>query len=462
MQPGQQAPNNPAGVLGRIFGFANQPPIVPGQFPQGQFPQFPAANINNVNNAQIPVNAAFNAGQLPQGIVVQYHIQLQVPRHQQQPPTQAQPPPTPGFAGFQGPGGVWQPWGMDRRWFLPEQAVQVPDPNPAPTAMRTSTPDIPPTQTTPEPTPTQTGSDQPRQPSTTPSTPSTSGDSSPDVPNDPRLAAALAAYRRRSTNDRNARIPGTDSESRTASASVPEEHSTAVSTEIVEESSSAASAPVPSRPVPTNRMGNGLDSKPRIPSLIPLYDYRLAPSIRTQPQPPQQSANPHLQPPSMQTRQEPQLRPPTTQIPVAEPRQYHAPPAPQLPPTLTDEQLAVMDNLTREAIDERLRVLEGVSGAVFRCIDDLMRMRSVLPSSSTPTTAAVPTPPNPTTFPGDWPTPASASMAETGYVSDDSVEAEETSLSKPKDIDGLTKENPKPTEVHQPGDQPTRSLDGDS
>ncbi|KAF7321441.1 RING-type domain-containing protein [Mycena kentingensis (nom. inval.)] len=55
-------------------------------------------------------------------------------------------------------------------------------------------------------------------------------------------------------------------------------------------------------------------------------------------------------------------------------------PIPQLPPTLTEEQLATMDSLTREAIDERLRVLEGVSGAVHRCIDDLMRMRSVLPA----------------------------------------------------------------------------------
>jgi hypothetical protein len=43
-----------------------------------------------------------------------------------------------------------------------------------------------------------------------------------------------------------------------------------------------------------------------------------------------------------------------------------------------------MDSVTREAIDERLRVLEGVSGAVYRCIDDLMRMRSALPVSTPP------------------------------------------------------------------------------
>jgi len=41
-----------------------------------------------------------------------------------------------------------------------------------------------------------------------------------------------------------------------------------------------------------------------------------------------------------------------------------------------------MDRVTREAIDERLRVLEGVSGAVFRCIEDLMKVRSSLPAST--------------------------------------------------------------------------------
>jgi E3 ubiquitin-protein ligase synoviolin len=46
---------------------------------------------------------------------------------------------------------------------------------------------------------------------------------------------------------------------------------------------------------------------------------------------------------------------------------------------LTEQQLSVMDRLTREAIDERLRVLEGVSTNISRCVDDLLRMRSVLP-----------------------------------------------------------------------------------
>lgn len=49
----------------------------------------------------------------------------------------------------------------------------------------------------------------------------------------------------------------------------------------------------------------------------------------------------------------------------------------------------MMDRVTREAIDERLRVLEGVSGAVYRCIDELMKMRSTLPA---PTAAPVAAP----------------------------------------------------------------------
>lgn len=53
-----------------------------------------------------------------------------------------------------------------------------------------------------------------------------------------------------------------------------------------------------------------------------------------------------------------------------------------------------MDRVTREAIDERLRVLEGVSGAVFRCIEDLMRVRSSLPAP-TNTPGTIPSHANP-------------------------------------------------------------------
>ncbi len=65
----------------------------------------------------------------------------------------------------------------------------------------------------------------------------------------------------------------------------------------------------------------------------------------------------------------------------------HLPPArplATLPPTLTDAQLTHLDVLTREAIDERLRVLEGVSSTMYRCIEELTRLRSVLPVAAGP------------------------------------------------------------------------------
>lgn len=36
--------------------------------------------------------------------------------------------------------------------------------------------------------------------------------------------------------------------------------------------------------------------------------------------------------------------------------------------------------MTREAIDERLRALENVQGTVWRCVEELVRVRSVLPA----------------------------------------------------------------------------------
>jgi len=38
-----------------------------------------------------------------------------------------------------------------------------------------------------------------------------------------------------------------------------------------------------------------------------------------------------------------------------------------------------MDELTREAIDERLRILENVSGTIYQCVEDLLMLRSAMP-----------------------------------------------------------------------------------
>lgn len=50
-----------------------------------------------------------------------------------------------------------------------------------------------------------------------------------------------------------------------------------------------------------------------------------------------------------------------------------------LPEQISDAQLALLDNLTREAIDERLRILENVSGIVDQCVENLLKVRSALP-----------------------------------------------------------------------------------
>lgn len=51
----------------------------------------------------------------------------------------------------------------------------------------------------------------------------------------------------------------------------------------------------------------------------------------------------------------------------------------QLPHILTEDQLLRMDVLTREAIDERLRVLGRVDEVLNMCIEELTRVKSVLP-----------------------------------------------------------------------------------
>ncbi|KAJ7251772.1 hypothetical protein B0H12DRAFT_633127 [Mycena haematopus] len=286
-----------------------------------------------------------------QPIVIEYHFQYPVPRQQGQPPLQPLQP-APQFQGFPGPGGVWQPW--------PHAGPGLPNdlehPDPAPDAV------IPPAGEA------QSEAAVPPTPTTEPSTSSA------------REAAASAALRRHMSGR------PTDSPTATISSSTP---SASQPTESVSEPSASGSRSTSS--VAPNRRVD-------VPQLIPMYDYTTAfgpnPNIPS-PFPPQtRPLMTGARTSSSQTRARPSTRggPP-------DPRYQQRPPLSQLPPTLTDEQLALMDSVTREAIDERLRVLEGVSGAVYRCIDDLMRMRSALPISTPasgpvagPSTNAVPTP----------------------------------------------------------------------
>jgi len=52
----------------------------------------------------------------------------------------------------------------------------------------------------------------------------------------------------------------------------------------------------------------------------------------------------------------------------------------QLPGTLNEEEIRNWDRVTREAIDERLRVLSRVDEVVNRLVDELTRLRSTIPS----------------------------------------------------------------------------------
>ncbi|KAF5385988.1 hypothetical protein D9615_002410 [Tricholomella constricta] len=338
---------NPLGLMGRLFGPPAQLPIVPGQLPPGQ---------NQNNPPPVPENLA---GQLPPGVVIQYHIQYQVPRNQQQNQRQQQPQPlqpAPQFAGFPGPGGAWQAWPQDG------MAVQEPAPRG--------------TNATPlAPTPTTVGpQSQQVSPSTsvgpTPTPPNRDDDSLPT----PREAAALAALRRFHNSNNNSRPSG------------------ATTSQSADTQTTGQERPTQALPPPSTSSSTGATAGDRTqasvtgaPPLIPLYDYSASSSA-----PIFNGETQLLEPHTRIVDGNPRI--PPRAIPRPSPRVQH--PSQNnstslLPPTLTDDQLALMDRLTREAIDERLRVLEGVSSAVYRCVDDLMRMRSTLPSAPMVPTSSV-------------------------------------------------------------------------
>lgn len=420
-RPGQQAPNGPVpmGWLGRLLGIAVQPPLIPGQFPNGQGPPHfipPGA----AGPQQVPANAGWPAPgqQLPPGYMYPFPYQLQ----HQMPPQQLQPPPV--YRGFYGPGGVWQPWGVDAQWLAQGQQAQgqhgpaqqpQPQTNPPVQVPANPAPAQPPASAAPPPTvatasapensqtPTPTISSVQQSQGDPSSGSSTSGDESAsngsDRPSTLRDAAALAALRRLNSSRPSVLAPDAGPSSASVTAASPDGT-------VVDTGPSATSPPrdpvsdpssSPSVASATPSSSSSTTTVPQnqveVPSLIPLYDFA----------PPQRSVynsyllSPHLRPglprmqgpnqqpiPSAQTHRGSSHAQSSARTPAQEPQPRYRPgasraPLSQLPPTLTDEQLSRLDRLTRDAIDERLRVLEGVSGAVYRCIEELTRIRSVLP-----------------------------------------------------------------------------------
>lgn len=401
---GQPAANNPLGnplgLVGRLFGPPAQPPIVPGQFIPAGFPQ-------NANNQPHGANIV---GQ-PAGIVIQYHIQYnrQPGQQQVQVPHTPQPlQPAPQFPGFQGPGGVWQPWPQEARnegqnppGRVPTAAVPAPSPAAVPVA--------------PTPTPTV---ESVRAPS---ANTEQSGETPSREPTTAREAAALAALRRMNTGR-----PAVSRESSTSATPSASNIRPTGTTEANAASSSATDVPANSTlPAPINTPSPS-SQRLDIPALIPLYDFHpTTPGLSSNhpgaPQTPNTGSQSPFFRPANPTRGSTESAASTASAhtqtagafrgahtrtasrpasSLSDPRfsqtqSQHAStsagPLSRLPPTLTDDQLALMDRVTREAIDERLRVLEGVSGAVYRCIDDLMRMRSNFPAAAAATTpVAVP------------------------------------------------------------------------
>ncbi|KAI0305634.1 hypothetical protein B0F90DRAFT_1808856 [Multifurca ochricompacta] len=260
------------------------------------------------------------------------------------PPPQLHPPPV--FQGYYGPGGAWQPWG-DRRWAgaatqqqqgaYTAHTAAAPAPSTSEEGVQSSRQNIPSENEHPS-----------RQDQGTPST--------------PRDAAALAALQRLTSGSPHGEVPSTTSQTYQITRTTPRpsvSSTTATRATLNEPPSSVPPHPTSTTPFPApastvpNRTVN-------VPSLIPMFSPVSIPRPGIAPLP-----SPPIVYRTAPPRQPPPARPLAT-----------------LPPTLTDAQLAQLDVLTREAIDERLRVLEGVSSVMYRCVEELTRLRSVLPMAA--------------------------------------------------------------------------------
>lgn len=141
-------------------------------------------------------------------------------------------------------------------------------------------------------------------------------------------------------------------------------------------SATSTSFPSRSETVPVASSSNDTSTW-KVPSLIPLDSSQVAEILRA----PSQHEVPNLRSspaaPSVQMPNSGLSRSQST----TNPRSYD-----QNSNHVTDAQLALLDRNTREAIDERIRILQGVSNTITRCMEDLVRVRSVLPPS--PSTAS--------------------------------------------------------------------------
>ncbi|KAH9851484.1 hypothetical protein C2E23DRAFT_869396 [Lenzites betulinus] len=403
---GAVAGNGPLGWVGRFLGLP-QAPALNGQFPgaqarvpfqQGMPPpnhqpawEEPGAGLQPPPPGHIPGP--------PPGVFYDPAQGWQLQPFQPPPPMQ-QPP---MLYGFYGPGQVWQPWGNPQLYAQQPPAHAQPQPAApleAPSLAQPAQLPLPPSVPAPTGEAATPQSADSQAPTPTPTTSAAEPPAAEGETLEARRAAALAALRRL---NQSAVSPSAQTPEATSGASselgiappAPAETSAPIPTPTTTpaapaEPSSSTSVPL-AGPHPPNSHSN-----PALPSLIPLYDPSTVTPMRVA------NPNPYLAPygnyyrapgvPSSSARPA-GVRPSSSSqqaAAAAAAAQAHVPrsaragpggartPLGQLPPTLTEEQLARLDRLTREAIDERLRVLEGVSGAIFRCMEELTRVRSVM------------------------------------------------------------------------------------
>ncbi|KAJ3574657.1 hypothetical protein NP233_g1625 [Leucocoprinus birnbaumii] len=329
--PNPVATNGPAGAAlqqGNNPGAAqprnNNPPVNnPVGNPLGLLGRILAPPIQGVNGqaanrnpaARAAPNQGANGRQNP--IVIEYHIRYQEP-------------PTPG-TGIAGPGrnnahnppANLQPIQPLDGFFGPN-GVWQPWPHDRRNANHANGNNLP-NRTTPEDGP-------PGEPITSSSSPDQINGADPPNGENPRTAAAHAALRRFGVKTSASRTSDNPASADNGENNVAEAHTKAP----------------PSSKTPAT-----------IPRLIPLFDLSTPPPRPSSINMALGSSSTFEQSSSGMSSQEVSLT--------------------QLPQQITDAQLARLDGLTREAIDERLRILQSISGTVHQCVENLLRVRSALP-----------------------------------------------------------------------------------
>ncbi|KAF5322391.1 hypothetical protein D9619_001388 [Psilocybe cf. subviscida] len=395
--PNAPGNDNGLGLLGRFFG----PPGAPQNLVANRLP----GQQNGVVNQQGQAGAG--------GIYINYQVQYQFPRGRNggvAPEEHAERHPVPPYTGFPGPEGVWQPWpaAEDAPVYEPRDSQATGD-----MQASTSTSTVASTASTIS-TSSSTSTDS--------STSESASETAADEPS-PREAAARAALRRfGSSSTTNSRSTTTPTPTTAADRSTfvspsstlnPVSPSASSSTAATSGAPGSSSSTTGSTSTSTSPNANGIQP----PKFIPLFDipspfaspagtprvggganglnsafsspFTNALNRMNRPS----TLDPNYVPPGSLPRsvQEDDFEHIPSFHPQAQAQPHlnrRLPLSSQLPPTLTSEQLAHLDVLTRESIDERLRILEGVSGAVYHCIDDLMRLRSALPPLDSPSATA--------------------------------------------------------------------------